>query len=153
MKEPRTAHSGRGSDGLGFLQNAATANRGNNRHGNGDIKSLRRDGNGSSRLGKLIRLLASDKSGEVIAAASAINRALRSAGLDISVGGSRRAQPTHPGTDAATTRWRRQRLASHARILPRAPLDAAQPRARVCNQPSVLALPDPEATRLANGDL
>jgi hypothetical protein len=35
------------------------------------------------RLGKLIRLLASDKPGEVVAAAAAIDRSLRSAGLDI----------------------------------------------------------------------
>lgn len=37
----------------------------------------------TARLGKLIRLLASDKGGEVIAAAGAINRALHAAGLDI----------------------------------------------------------------------
>ena len=37
----------------------------------------------TARLGKLIRLLASDKSGEVVAAAGAINRALQAAGLDI----------------------------------------------------------------------
>ena len=37
----------------------------------------------STRLAKLIRLLASDKSGEVVAAAGAINRALAAAGLDI----------------------------------------------------------------------
>ena len=37
----------------------------------------------TARLGKLIRLLASDKSGEVVAAASAITRALATAGLDI----------------------------------------------------------------------
>lgn len=35
------------------------------------------------QLGKLIKLLASDKPGEVVAAAAAINRSLRSAGLDI----------------------------------------------------------------------
>lgn len=39
--------------------------------------------NASGRLGKLVRLLASDKPGEVTAAVAAINRALRSAGLDI----------------------------------------------------------------------
>ena len=37
----------------------------------------------TARLGKLIRLLASDKGGEVVAAAGAINRALQAAGLDI----------------------------------------------------------------------
>jgi hypothetical protein len=37
----------------------------------------------TTRLGKLLRLLASDKSGEVVAAASAINRALKAEGLDI----------------------------------------------------------------------
>jgi hypothetical protein len=36
-----------------------------------------------TKLGKLIRLLASDKPGEVVAAADAINRSLRSAGMDI----------------------------------------------------------------------
>ena len=37
----------------------------------------------SARLGKLIRLLSSDKPGEVVAAAGAINRALQAAGSDI----------------------------------------------------------------------
>ena len=37
----------------------------------------------TARLGKLIRLLSSDRPGEVVAAAGAINRALRAAGLDI----------------------------------------------------------------------
>lgn len=36
-----------------------------------------------TKLGKLIRLLGSDKPGEVVAAANAINRSLQSAGLDI----------------------------------------------------------------------
>ena len=36
-----------------------------------------------TKLGKLIRLLGSDKPGEVVAAADAINRSLRSAGMDI----------------------------------------------------------------------
>ena len=37
----------------------------------------------TARLGKLIRLLSSDRPGEVVAAAGAINRALQAAGLDI----------------------------------------------------------------------
>jgi hypothetical protein len=36
-----------------------------------------------TKLGKLIRLLGSDKPGEVVAAANAINRSLQSAGMDI----------------------------------------------------------------------
>ena len=36
-----------------------------------------------ARLGKLIRLLSSDQPGEVAAAAGAINRALKTAGIDI----------------------------------------------------------------------
>ena len=35
-----------------------------------------------ARIGKLIRLLSSNHPGEVTAAASAINRALKSAGID-----------------------------------------------------------------------
>jgi hypothetical protein len=38
---------------------------------------------GGRKLAKLIRLLASDKDGEVIAAVSALNRALQADGLDI----------------------------------------------------------------------
>ena len=37
----------------------------------------------TARLAKLIRLLSSDRPGEVVAAAGAINRALQAAGLDI----------------------------------------------------------------------
>jgi hypothetical protein len=37
----------------------------------------------NARLGKMIRLLSSDKPGEVLAAAGAINRAMQSAGMDI----------------------------------------------------------------------
>jgi hypothetical protein len=37
----------------------------------------------TARIGKLIRLLSSDRPGEVVAAAGAINRALQAAGLDI----------------------------------------------------------------------
>jgi hypothetical protein len=37
----------------------------------------------AGRIGHLVRLLGSDKSGEIVAAASAIKRTLRSAGLDM----------------------------------------------------------------------
>ena len=72
----------------------------------------------TARLGKLIRLLASDKGGEVIAAATAINRALQAAGLDIhrladvaerglSVPGQ--TPPPPPRDDSAAGDWRAMR--------------------------------------------
>jgi hypothetical protein len=39
----------------------------------------------AEKLGKLVRMLTSDHDGEVVAAARSINRALKSAGLDIHV--------------------------------------------------------------------
>jgi len=56
----------------------------------------------ADRLGKLVRMLTSDHDGEVVAAARSINRALKSAGLDIHVlavielGGMNNAKPDGP---------------------------------------------------------
>lgn len=81
----------------------------------------------TARLGKLIRLLASDKSGEVVAAASAINRALASVGLDIhAFADAVERNPLVPGqapppprNDGANDDWRAMRrfCADHDALL------------------------------------
>ncbi len=57
----------------------------------------------ADKLGKLVRMLTSDHDGEVVAAARSINRALKSAGLDIHVlaaviehGGMNTTKPNAP---------------------------------------------------------
>ena len=80
-----------------------------------------------ARLGKLIRLLSSDKPGEVVAAASAITRALSSVGLDIhAFADAVERSPLVPGQvpppprdDSAAGDWRamRRHCADHEALM------------------------------------
>jgi hypothetical protein len=73
-----------------------------------------------TKLAKLLRLLASDKPGEVTAAVSAINRTLQTEGLDIHVlAEAIERSPLVPQHDVDAQSWRATRLwcAKHAEFL------------------------------------